>query len=68
LAQGDLERLVMFAKEGVMIVYPAGEAMLAVLVDKEVKPGMLLYAAARACNEIKEILGFEDEKKADGKT
>ena len=63
LAQGELERLMMFAEAGVMIVYPAGEAMLAVLVDKETKPGMLLYAASRACDEIKEILGFGEKNR-----
>jgi predicted regulator of Ras-like GTPase activity (Roadblock/LC7/MglB family) len=49
LAQGDLERL--------LIVYPAGRAALAVLVEKDVKMGMVLYAASRARNDVIKILG-----------
>jgi len=57
LAQGDLERLLMEGEDGVMIVYPAGRAALAVLVEKDVKMGMVLYAAARARNDVIKILG-----------
>ncbi len=57
LAQGDLERLLMEGEDGVMIVYPAGRAALAVLVEKDVKMGMVLYAAARARNDVIRILG-----------
>src|SRR5512133_1838671 len=39
LAQGDLERLLMEGEDGVMVVYPAGRAALAVLVRKDVKLG-----------------------------
>lgn len=57
LAQGELERLLMEGEEGVMIVYPAGRATLAVLVEKDVKMGMVLYAASRARNDVMKILG-----------
>jgi predicted regulator of Ras-like GTPase activity (Roadblock/LC7/MglB family) len=57
LAQGELERLLMEGEDGVMIVYPAGRAALAVLVEKDVKMGMVLYAASRARNDVIKILG-----------
>ena len=57
LAQGNLERLLMEGEEGVMVVYPAGRASLAVLVEKDVKMGMVLYAASRARNDVVRILG-----------
>lgn len=57
LAQGDLERLLMEGEEGIMVVYPAGRAALAVLVKKDVKPGMVLYAASCARNDVMKILG-----------
>lgn len=56
LEQGELERLLMEGEEGVMVVYPAGRATLAVLVDKEQKIGPVLYAAARTSKEIAEVL------------
>ncbi|MCD4685893.1 MAG: roadblock/LC7 domain-containing protein, partial [Anaerolineae bacterium] len=57
LAQGELERLLMEGENGVMIVYPAGRAALAVLVEKDVRMGMVLYAASRARNDVVKILG-----------
>jgi predicted regulator of Ras-like GTPase activity (Roadblock/LC7/MglB family) len=57
LAQGDLERLLMEGEDGVMVVYPAGRAALAVLVAKDVKMGNVLYAAARARDDVMRILG-----------
>lgn len=57
LAQGDLERLLMEGEEGVMVVYPAGRAALAVLVGKDVKLGNVLYATSRARNDVMKILG-----------
>ncbi|NLX09082.1 MAG: hypothetical protein GXY36_05465 [Chloroflexi bacterium] len=57
LAQGDLERLLMEGEDGVMVVYPAGRAALAVLVRKDVMLGRVLYAAARARNDVMKILG-----------
>lgn len=57
LAQGDLERLMMEAEEGVMVVYPAGRASLAVLAAKDARMAYVLYAAKRAAQEIAGILG-----------
>jgi predicted regulator of Ras-like GTPase activity (Roadblock/LC7/MglB family) len=57
LAQGDMERLLIEGEEGVMVVYPAGRAALAVLVAKDVKLGNVLYAASRARNDVMRILG-----------
>ncbi len=57
LAQGELQRLLMEGEDGVMIVYPAGRAALAVLVERDVKMGMVLYAASRARNDVMKILG-----------
>ena len=57
LAQGELERLLMEGEEGVMVVYPAGRASLAVLVDKNARIARVLFAAKKAAAEIAEILG-----------
>lgn len=57
LAQGELERLLMEGEEGVMVVYPAGRASLAVLVDKNARIAHVLVAAKKAAAEITEILG-----------
>ena len=56
LAQGDMERLLIEGEHGVMVVYPAGRATLAVLLDKDQKIGPVLYAAAKIAKEIAEIL------------
>jgi len=56
LEQGELERLLMEGEDGVMVVYPAGRATLAVLVDKVQKLGPVLYAAARTAKEVTDIL------------
>lgn len=61
LQQGQMKRLFMEADEGSMIIYPAGGALLAVLVDNETHLGMVIYAARRATDEIREILGFNEE-------
>lgn len=58
LAQGDLERLLMEAEEGVMVVYPAGRASLAVLVEKDANIGHVLFAAKKAAAEVEEILSY----------
>jgi predicted regulator of Ras-like GTPase activity (Roadblock/LC7/MglB family) len=58
LAQGELERLLMEAEEGVMVVYPAGRASLAVLVEKNAIIAHVLYAARRAAAEVAEILSY----------
>lgn len=57
LAQGDMERLLIEGEDGVMVVYPAGRAALAVLVGKDVKLGQVLYATSRARNDVMKILG-----------
>ncbi len=56
LEQGELERLLMEGEEGVMVVYPAGRATLAVLVDKEQKLGPVLYAASRTSKDVANVL------------
>ena len=57
LAQGELERLLMQGEDGVMVVYPAGRASLAVLVEKDASIAHVLFAARKAAAEIMEILG-----------
>jgi len=56
LAQGELQRLLIEGEDGVLVVYPAGRAALAVLVGRDVQPGRVLYAASRACRDIIAIL------------
>ncbi|MBN1284374.1 MAG: roadblock/LC7 domain-containing protein [Anaerolineae bacterium] len=58
LAQGELERLLMEGEEGTMIVYPAGRAIVAVLVGKKTKLGMVLFQTARAASDVAKILGY----------
>lgn len=58
LAQGDLERLLMEGEEGVMVVYPAGRASLAVLSEKDARMAYILYATKRAAAEVAQILGY----------
>jgi len=57
LDQGELERLLMEGEEGVMVVYPAGRASLAVLVDKNARIARVLFATKKAAEEVAEILG-----------
>jgi predicted regulator of Ras-like GTPase activity (Roadblock/LC7/MglB family) len=57
LAQGDLERLLMEGELGVIVVYPAGRASLAVLVEKDARLAHVLFAAKKAAAEVAEILG-----------
>ncbi len=56
LAQGHVGRLVLESDEGIMLIYPAGRAALAVLVQRGVKPGRVLYAANRARQDVVQIL------------
>jgi uncharacterized protein len=58
LAQGELERLLMEGEEGVMVVYPAGRASLAVLVQKDARLSHVLVAAKKVAIEITKILGY----------
>ena len=57
LAQGDLERLLMEGEEGVMVVYPAGRASVAVLAEKGARLSHVLFATKKAAAEVAEILG-----------
>ena len=57
LDQGGLERLLMEGEEGVMVVYPAGRASLAVLVEKDARIARVLFATQKAAAEIISILG-----------
>lgn len=56
LEQGELERLLMEGEQGVMVVYPAGRATLAVLIGKDQKIGPVLFAASRVAKEIETVL------------
>lgn len=57
LAQGDLERLLMEGEEGVMVIYPAGRASVAVLAEKGARMSHVLYATKKAAAEIEALLG-----------
>ncbi|PJF26315.1 MAG: hypothetical protein CUN53_08325 [Phototrophicales bacterium] len=57
LAQGELERLLMEGEEGVMVVYPAGRASVAVLVEKDSRLSHVLFATKKAAAEVENILG-----------
>ncbi|MDX2162795.1 MAG: roadblock/LC7 domain-containing protein [bacterium] len=57
LAQGDLERLLMEGEEGVIVVYPAGRASLAVLAEKDARLSHVLFATRKAAAQVAEILG-----------
>lgn len=57
LAQGDMQRLMIEGEDGVMIVYPAGRASLAVLAQKDARLSHILYATRRAAAEVRAILG-----------
>jgi predicted regulator of Ras-like GTPase activity (Roadblock/LC7/MglB family) len=56
LEQGDLGRLLMEGEKGTMVVYPAGRATLAVLIERDQKMGPVLYAASRTANDIAAVL------------
>ena len=58
LAQGNLERLLMEGEEGVMVVYPAGRASVAVLVEKDARLSHVLFATKKAAAEVAEVLGY----------
>ena len=59
LAQGTLDRILMQAEEGLMLVYPAGKAAVAVLLDKDARLERVFYATRRAADEVVEILGLQ---------
>jgi predicted regulator of Ras-like GTPase activity (Roadblock/LC7/MglB family) len=56
LDQGELNRLMMEGESGVMIVYPAGRATLAVLVDKDAQLSKVLYGAKRTAEDVATVL------------
>ncbi|MCB9450699.1 MAG: roadblock/LC7 domain-containing protein [Anaerolineaceae bacterium] len=58
LAQGDLERLLMEGADGTMVVYPAGRASLAVLVEKDARLSHVLFATKKAAGDVANILGY----------
>lgn len=58
LAQGRLDRILMQGEEGLMLVYPAGQASVAVLLDKEARLDRAFFATSKAAEEVNEILGF----------
>jgi predicted regulator of Ras-like GTPase activity (Roadblock/LC7/MglB family) len=47
----------MEAEEGTMVVYPAGRASVAVLVEKAAHMGQVLYATKQTAAEVEKILG-----------
>lgn len=57
LAQGDLERLLMEGEDGVMVIYPAGRASVAVLAEKGARLSHVLYATKKAAAEVESLLG-----------
>ncbi len=57
LAQGEMQRLLIEGEHGVIVVYPAGRASLAVLVDKQARLSHILYAAKKAAAEVEQVLG-----------
>jgi predicted regulator of Ras-like GTPase activity (Roadblock/LC7/MglB family) len=57
LDQGELSRLLIEAEMGMMVVYPAGRATLAVLVERDQDMRPVLYAARNISKEIGQILG-----------
>ncbi len=58
LAQGEMQRLLIEGEEGVMIVYPAGRASLAVLAQKDARLSRVLYASKKAAADIRDVLGY----------
>ncbi|MBL8153837.1 MAG: roadblock/LC7 domain-containing protein [Anaerolineae bacterium] len=58
LQQGELERLLMEGEEGVMVVYPAGRASVAVLAEKNARMSFILGATKQAATEVADILGY----------
>ncbi len=56
LEQGELERLMMEGEDGVMVVYPAGRATLAVLVDKDAQLSRVLYGAKITAQDVAKVL------------
>lgn len=62
LDQGDLQRLMIDAEEGTMVIYPASRASLAVLVEKGTKLGKVLLAVSLVRDDVMEILRIKEEE------
>ncbi len=56
LAQGELGRLLLEGEAGTLLSCPAGDVILALLVEKEASMGHVLFAAQKAAAEIEAIL------------
>jgi predicted regulator of Ras-like GTPase activity (Roadblock/LC7/MglB family) len=56
LDQGGLKRLMMEGDEGIMVVYPAGRATLAVLVGKDAQMSRVLYGTQKTAQDVAEVL------------
>lgn len=56
LAQGDMGRLLLEGEAGTLLSCPAGEATLALLVERDANMGHVLFAAQKAAAEIEAIL------------
>ena len=56
LAQGDMGRLLLESESGAFLSCPAGEASLALVVDKDASMAHVLFAAQKTAAEIDAIL------------
>ena len=57
LAQGDMLRMLIEGNDGGMVVVPANKrASVAVMVDRETKMGLVLFALQQSAKKISEIL------------
>ena len=56
LAQGELGRLLLEGEAGALLSCPAGDVILALLVEKDASMGHVLFAAQKAAAEIEAIL------------
>ena len=57
LEQGEIERMLVEGRSGVMLVIPvSSDAVIAVLMEKEAKLGVALYACQSAAQQIRHIL------------
>lgn len=58
LEQGDVERIVIDAEQGTIVVFPVGKNVsLTAVVNKEAKLGLVLQLVARAVPRIAEMVG-----------
>ena len=56
LAQGDMGRLVLEGEHGTLLNCPAGDATLALVIEKSASMGHVMFAAQKAAAEIESIL------------